>query len=150
VEPRRRLEDWHHMLIMCLVMVAVSGGVVYLFLHFNFIPDPASRERVVIDNFMQILFAIAGVFFVVVVTIFIYALIFFRRQKGDNTDARPIRGNAPLEIIWTVIPLIIVVFLGVYGARVLDKISVSGHEHVPCRSRGKCYRLPVRLAIRIS
>ncbi|MHB8104156.1 MAG: cytochrome c oxidase subunit II transmembrane domain-containing protein [Dehalococcoidales bacterium] len=129
MEPRRRLADWHHMLIMCLVMAVLSGGLVYLFLHVNFIPNPASQERAIIDNFIQILFAIASVFFVVVVTIFVYALIFFRRPKGDNTDARPIRGNAPLELLWTIIPLIIVVVLGVYGAHVLDEISVSDMEH---------------------
>jgi cytochrome c oxidase subunit 2 len=126
MEPRRKLEDWHHMLAMCLIMAAVAGGLGYLFLKVDFIPQPASAERSLIDSFMQVLFAIAGVFFAIIVTVFGYALIFFRRRKGDDTDARPIRGNALLEIAWTVIPLIIVIVLSVHAAGVLDKMTASG------------------------
>ena len=59
--------------IMCLVMLVVSGDLVYLFLHTDFIPNPASMERGLIDNFIQLLFAIASVFFAVIVTVFAYA-----------------------------------------------------------------------------
>lgn len=129
MEPRRRLEDWHHMLAMCLIMAVVGGGLAYLFLHIDFIPNPASKERGLIDNFIQLLFAIASVFFAVIVTVFTYALLFFRRQPGDNSDARPIRGKTPLELTWTFIPLIIVIVLSVHGAKVLDEMSASIHVH---------------------
>jgi cytochrome c oxidase subunit 2 len=124
VEPkRRRLEDWHHILVMCLIMAVIAGGMSYLFLHIDLIPDPASQERGLIDGFMQLLFAIASVFFAIIVTIFGYSLIFFRRQKGDDTDARPIRGKAFLELTWTIIPFLVVTFLSFYGARILDQMT---------------------------
>jgi cytochrome c oxidase subunit II len=126
MEPRRRLADWHHMLVMCIIMALLGGGLAYLFLKIDFIPAPASLERGLIDNLLKVLFAIAGIIFAVVITIFTYSLIFFRRRKGDDADARPIRGNTPLEITWTVVPLIIVLVLSVYGARVLDKMSAAG------------------------
>lgn len=125
MEQRRRLQDWHHMLAMVLVMVIISGGLAYLFLHIDFIPHPASVERGLIDDFVKVLFAIASVFFGVIVTVLGYALIFFRRQRGDDTDARSIRGSTPLEITWTVIPLIIVIVLSVYGAIILDKMTAA-------------------------
>jgi cytochrome c oxidase subunit 2 len=128
MEPRRRLEDWHHMLAMCLVMAAVSGGLAYVFLHVDLIPDPASAERALIDGFMKILFAIAGVFFGVIVTIFAYALLFFRRQPGDDSDARPIRGKTALELTWTIIPLIIVIALSVHAGRILDRMTSRNPE----------------------
>ena len=112
-----------HMLTMSLFMLALAGALFYLFLTINFIPNPGSVERGLIDNFMKLLFAIAGIFFAVVLIVFVYSLIFFRQKKGDDTDAPPIRGNTSLEILWTVIPLIIVVGLGVYGARVLDEMG---------------------------
>jgi cytochrome c oxidase subunit 2 len=120
---RRRLEDWHHMLAMCSVMAAGAVGLAYLFTHVDFIPNPASAERILIDDFVKLLFAIAGVIFAIIVTVFVYALIFFRRRKGDDTDARPIRGKTALELTWTVIPLIIVIVLSIYGGRVLDEIT---------------------------
>jgi protoheme IX farnesyltransferase len=134
MEPRRRLEDWHHMLAMCLVMAVVAGGLAYLFLHIDFIPNPASVERGLIDSFIQLLFAIASVFFAVIVTVFAYALLFFRRQRGDDSDARPIRGKASLELSWTFIPLIIVIVLSFHGAKVLDKMSASNHSHSTAQS----------------
>ncbi|MDD5191117.1 MAG: cupredoxin domain-containing protein [Dehalococcoidales bacterium] len=124
-KSRRRLQDWHHMLAMCLVMALISGGLAFIFLRIDFIPHPASVERGLIDNFMKMLFAIAAVFFGVIITVLAYAIIFFRQPPGDDTDARPITGNPPLEIVWTVIPLAIVIALGIYGAVVLDKMTVQ-------------------------
>ena len=123
MEPRRRLEDWHHMLAMCLVMALVSGGLAYLFLHVDLIPHPASAERRIIDDFMQVVFAVLGAIFGIVVTVFAYALIFFRRRPGDDRDARPIRGKTALELTWTIIPLIIVVAMAFYGGKVLDQMT---------------------------
>ena len=128
------MQDWHHMLIMILIMTVLSAGLVYLFLTIDFIPDPASRERVLIDDFMKMLLAIAGVVFAVVVTIFMYAVIFFRKPRGDDTDARPIRGNLALELTWTIVPLIIVIALGIYAAGILDQISVGHSEHSTTQS----------------
>jgi cytochrome c oxidase subunit 2 len=124
MQPRNRLQDWHHLLIMCLVLLLLSGGLAYLFLHIDFIPHPASTERGMIDAFVKLLFGIAAVFFVVVITVFAYSLLFFRRRRGDNTDGAPIRGNAALEVVWTLIPLVVVVALGTYGAFVLNKMTV--------------------------
>jgi len=123
LEPKRRLADWHHILAMVLVMVLIAVGLGYLFYHYDFIPFPSSLERGLIDNFMRVLFIIAGVFVAIVLTMLGYALIFFRRRKGDDTDAKPVRDNIPLEITWTVIPLIIVLVLSFYGAKVLDEMT---------------------------
>jgi cytochrome c oxidase subunit II len=111
------------MLAMCVVMVVIAAGLAYVFLHVDLIPNPASMERRAIDDFMQVLFAIAGVFFAIILTVFVYALLFFRGRQGDETDSRPIRGHAALEITWTVIPLIIVIVLSFYGGKVLNEIS---------------------------
>jgi heme/copper-type cytochrome/quinol oxidase subunit 2 len=70
------------------------------------------------------------VFFGIVITAIIYSLLFFRQPQGDNTDALPVKGNTRLEVAWTIIPLIIVVILSNYGAKVLDKMTVvDPHVH---------------------
>ena len=115
-----RRRHWRHLSVICPVIAALSAALVFLFLRVNFIPNPGSVERVAIDDFVKLLFAIGGVFFAIVVTVFAYALIFFRRKPCDDSDAEAIRGNTPLEITWTLIPLAVVTALGVYGAIVLD------------------------------
>jgi cytochrome c oxidase subunit II len=114
---------------MCLFMAVFATGLVYLFLNVNFIPGAASRERGLLDPFMQVLFAIAGVFFAAIITVLAYSLLFFRRRRGDDTDARPVMGRRWLEVTWTVIPLIVVSVLSVYGAGLLDEMSVAVHDH---------------------
>ncbi|XEC94102.1 cytochrome c oxidase subunit II [Paenibacillus tarimensis] len=49
----------------------------------------------------------------VVFAIAIYVLIRFRRRPGDNKIPVQVEGNHKLEIIWTVIPLLLLVVLGV-------------------------------------
>ncbi len=125
MEPTRRLQDWQHMLAMGLVMAIIAGGLAYLFLNVDFMPVPASTQRELMDPFIQVLFAIAGVVFAVIVVILGYSLIFFRRKPGDETDARGIKGILFLELTWTIIPLAIVIILGTYGAVILDKMGAD-------------------------
>ncbi|XID92545.1 cytochrome c oxidase subunit II [Paenibacillaceae bacterium WGS1546] len=57
-----------------------------------------------------------GIMALVVVVVFIiclYVLIRFRRRKGDNTIPKQVEGNHTLEVIWTVIPLVLLLILGV-------------------------------------
>ena len=123
MEPRIRQRRWPHLLAMSLTTAVLSAILFYVFLHTDFIPNPGSLERGLIDDFMRLLFAIAGIVFAIVVTAIVYALVFFRRRKDDNADAHPVTGNVALEIVWTVVPLIIVVGLGIYGAQILDEMS---------------------------
>lgn len=50
---------------------------------------------------------------VVVFAISLYVIIRFRRRKGDKTIPKQVEGNHKLEIIWTVIPIILLIILGV-------------------------------------
>jgi cytochrome c oxidase subunit 2 len=122
------------MLAMCLVMAAVCGVLAYLFLRADFIPEPASAERKILDDFIQIVFAVMGIVFGIVLTVFGYALLFFRRKPGDDRDARGIQGNRVLELTWTIIPLIIVVILAAYGGEVLDEMTAVHPEYEGAQS----------------
>ena len=66
------------------------------------------------------------VFSLVMVMLF-YALWKFRAKPGDESDGEPIHGNTRLEIAWTLIPTIIVLFGAGYSWTVLDDIE----EHEP-------------------
>ena len=126
MKSRHFPQDRCHLLVLFLAMAVMSGGLIYLFLKVDFIPHPSSIERVSIDSFVKILFCIASVFFSIVISGLAYSLIFFRRRRGDDSDGSPIKGYAPLEIAWIIIPLIIVIGLASYGAVVLDKMAAPG------------------------
>jgi cytochrome c oxidase subunit 2 len=54
---------------------------------------------------------------------FAYAVWRFRAKPGDESDGEPIHGNTRLEIAWTVIPTIIVLFGAGYSWVILDDIE---------------------------
>jgi cytochrome c oxidase subunit 2 len=59
-----------------------------------------------------------------------YALYKFRVKPGDESDGEPIHGNTRLEIAWTLIPTIIVLFGAGYSWKVLADIEDKKADHV--------------------
>ena len=64
-------------------------------------------------DLMKLSIGIMALVVVVVFVICIYVLIRFRRRAGDKSIPKQVEGNHTLEIIWTVIPLILLLILGV-------------------------------------
>ncbi|MFC5470196.1 cytochrome c oxidase subunit II [Cohnella suwonensis] len=64
-------------------------------------------------DLMKLSIGIMALVVVIVFAICIYVLIRFRRRKGDKTIPKQVEGNHTLEIIWTVIPLVLLLILGV-------------------------------------
>ncbi len=71
--------------------------------------------------------------FAIVIVMFTYAIWKFRAKPGDESDGKPIHGNTKLEIAWTVIPTIIVLFGAGYSWAVLNDIEAKAAD--ACRSR---------------
>jgi cytochrome c oxidase subunit 2 len=103
--------------------IVLSAVLIVLFMRLDLTPALASRQGGPIDMLLQALFVLAAVVFSLVISFLLYSVVVFRRRPGDMEDARPVHGNLTLEIVWTVVPLIIVLVLAGYGASVLLDIS---------------------------
>jgi len=66
-----------------------------------------------VDRAFIFIFAISFIFTIGITVAMIYIVIHFSRKKNKNP--RQFTGNVPLEIIWTVVPLILVLFMFYYG-----------------------------------
>ena len=66
-----------------------------------------------VDKTFILIFTIAIIFIVGITAFMIYTVIHFSRKKGK--PARQFTGSMKLEIIWTVIPLILVMIMFYYG-----------------------------------
>jgi len=66
--------------------------------------------------------------FALVVVFMLYALIVFRKRKGDDSDGEHFEGNTTLEVAWTVIPLILVVIFSFIGFQTLRDATRGGDE----------------------
>jgi cytochrome c oxidase subunit 2 len=92
-----------------------------LFLLMPWYPKDGSQQekhnRALFDAITYVSFVIL----MVVVVAIVYSLWKFRqRGPSDLRDGEPTHGSTLLEVAWTAIPVIIVAFFAVWGARTLD------------------------------
>jgi cytochrome c oxidase subunit 2 len=66
--------------------------------------------------------------FSLVIGVIAYSVLAFRAQPDDDTDGPPIHGNTTLEIVWTVVPAILVIAIGIVSAVVLSKNADAGRN----------------------
>lgn len=79
------------------------------------LPDQATSEAYLVDNLFNIMLTIGTWLWLVITGALAIALFRFRRRRDDNSDAAPVHGNIPLEILWTAIPTVIVLGIGIYS-----------------------------------
>ncbi|MEA5596239.1 cytochrome c oxidase subunit II [Rivularia sp. UHCC 0363] len=94
------------------------------------LPTAASDEAFLVDGLFNTMMTVSVGIFLIVEGVLIFSAIKYRRRKGDDTDAEPIHGNVPLEILWTAIPAIIVFGISVYSFDVYNEIGGFGHHAV--------------------
>jgi len=111
----------------------------------QFLPKAAAAEATGVDALFRFELIVASIITFSIAGILLYSAIVFRRKRPDDfSDGPPIEGSVPLEIIWTVIPVVLVTFLSVYAFTVYREIagsgpiSLSGHFHVP-KEGGSAY-----------
>jgi cytochrome c oxidase subunit II len=81
----------------------------------HLLPTAATEEALLYDNLFNTLMAIATSLFLLVEGTLLFCVFRFRRRAGDETDGPPIRDNFTLELVWTAIPTVIVMFVGIYS-----------------------------------
>ena len=89
----------------------------------SLLPLDASSNAPVYDSLFKVLFSIGAILFLGIVGLLVFSLIRFRRRPGDRSDGAPIEGNLPLEIVWTAIPAIVVLFVGIYSYDIYERMG---------------------------
>ena len=120
-----------------LVLTAISSVVL---LQFDWFGPAASEQRGPIDTLFDVMIVLSCFVFAIVVVMFTYAIWKFRVRPGDEGDGKPIHGNTKLEIAWTVIPTIIVLFGAAYSWVVLDDIEAKQADAMPVTVIGQQFK----------
>jgi cytochrome c oxidase subunit 2 len=71
---------------------------------------PVAKEQLFL---MELSLAVMILVFIVVMAIYIFVLVRYRKRKGQNGIPKQVEGNHMLEIIWTVIPIILLLIIAV-------------------------------------
>ncbi|MEY4298415.1 MAG: hypothetical protein RLZZ423_1594 [Cyanobacteriota bacterium] len=109
-------------LTLLLGMALVLTGL-WVGQNVSLLPLDASSNAPVYDELFKVLFSIGTILFVGIVGLIVYSLVRFRRRASDLSDGLAIEGNLPLEILWTAIPAVVVLFVGIYSYDIYDRMG---------------------------
>jgi cytochrome c oxidase subunit II len=104
-----------------MVVLTIVSSVIMLIPDWNGLAG--SEEAGPIDTLLDVMIVLSCFVFSIVMVMFGYAIWKYRAKPGDESDGEPIHGNTKLEIAWTVIPTIIVLFGAGYSWVILDDIE---------------------------
>ena len=110
------------MIVYGLIATAIGLAIT---LSIDWFPKQGSSDADDIDTLYNWLLIVSVPIFVLVMTVAIYSVIRFRARPGDTGDGPPIHGNARLEVVWVVIPFILVSVLAAYAWITLDDIEAK-------------------------
>lgn len=97
----------------------------------HWLPVQASNAAPLVDGLFRFETGVGTFVFLGVVSVMAWTMLVHRAEKYDESDAEPIEGNTRLEVIWTVIPLVLVMAIAWYAIQVNTELGVLGPmEHI--------------------
>ena len=109
-------------LTLVLGMLLVLGGL-WIGQNINLLPVDASANAPIYDELFRVLFSIGTILFVGIVGLIVFSLVRFRRRPGQLGDGVALEGNLPLEVFWTAVPAIVVLFVGLYSYDIYERMG---------------------------
>lgn len=125
--------------ILTLVGVAITLAFAGFWMaqqSYTWFPPEATQEAKLIDDLFALMVFLGTMIFLGVVGTIAFTILTQRVSRFDLSDGPPIEGNVTLEIVWTAIPIAIVLMLAGYSFWTYEQMAVRGpmelvHMHMP-------------------
>ena len=121
--------------ILILVAIALMLGAISMWVgqvSYSWLPPQASVESQLVDNLFSFLVALGTFIFLGVTGTVMYSVLFHRAGRYDLSDGPHIEGNVTLEVVWTAIPLLLVLWIAIYSYQTYQEMAIRGaHMHMP-------------------
>jgi cytochrome c oxidase subunit 2 len=123
--PRRRLAPDALVAGGVVVLLAVLVGAVFVsgLGRSLYPPDAATTSAEDVRGLYDIVFAIAVAIFVVVEGLIVWSILRYRRKAGDDELPPQTHGNNVVEVLWTLIPTVIVLYLFAISYQTLSTVD---------------------------
>jgi cytochrome c oxidase subunit 2 len=114
--------------IVQLVAIGVVIGVALTLVAvlFQWLPTSASEEFDRIQDIYWLATWISVGIFSLVTAVVLFSVWKWRVSEDDDADGPPIHGHTGLEILWTAVPAVLVIVIGVVSAVVLARNGQAG------------------------
>ena len=111
--------------LLVLISVWMAGQA------YHWLPVQASNAAPLVDGLFSFEPGLGTFVFLGVMSVITWVVLMHRAEKYDISDAEPIEGNTKLEVIWTLIPLAIVMGIAIYAMRINHQLGILGPmEHI--------------------
>jgi cytochrome c oxidase subunit 2 len=124
--------------VVVAVIALAATGITPQRLFDSFFPvggeTPATVQSHSVRTLYDIVFYIAAAIFVVVEVVIVFTAVRYRRKPTDEALPPQTHGNNLVEVIWTVIPLAIVLFLFVVSWQTLNVVEAKEPTNVHIRA----------------
>ena len=125
--------------ILILGAIAVAMSVASFWMgqqSYSWVPSQATTAAKLVDDLFCFLVTLSSFIFFGVLGALLYSILFSRASRFDTTDGPAIEGNTIIEIVWTVIPIVLIVWIAAYSYDVYRQMGVLGptqamHVHHP-------------------
>ena len=86
---------------------------------------PASQDAQVINDLYLLLYVLSAVVFLLVEGLIVYSVVKFRRRSANEMPAQ-IHDNTRLEVLWTVLPMILVAVIFILAMNAMVRLEATG------------------------
>jgi cytochrome c oxidase subunit II len=93
------------------------------------LPEEAVLQAGTVDTLFRVHMWLIAFLFSLVCVFMIYSFVVFRRGKRED-EGEHFEGNTALEILWTVVPLVLVVIFTFIGVRTLAEVTAARPEEL--------------------
>jgi cytochrome c oxidase subunit 2 len=108
-------------LVAAMLVLTAVISVVMLQIDWNGVAGSTEADDV--DTLLDVMIVLSAFVYSIVLVMLSYSIWRYRAKPGDESDGEPIHGNTRIEIAWTLIPTVIVLFGAGYSWFILDKIE---------------------------
>jgi cytochrome c oxidase subunit 2 len=122
-----RLEAVRKSIVQLVAIAIVIGAMLTVVaVRLKWLPDSATEEfdRIAATYWLATWICVG--IFTLVVAIIVFSVWKWRVPDDDDADGPPIHGHTGLEILWTAVPAVLVIVIGVVSAIVLARNGQAG------------------------
>jgi cytochrome c oxidase subunit 2 len=110
-----------HLVAVAVLTVIVALVVGFGLANMELMPTLASEEGKIADDLFALHIQVISFLFALISVFMAYSIVVFRRQPGDEEDGDYFHGHTTLEIVWTAVPLVVVLYFAYLGVQTLEE-----------------------------
>lgn len=97
---------------------------------YTWMPPQATAEAQRVDTLFSFLVSVGAFIFLMLVGMMVFSALFFRAKPDDYSEGHPARGSAKLEILWTVAPTLLVLWIAAQNIKIYNQLDILGLKQI--------------------